>query len=58
MVGKRARRRNMYYLVKCKGLDSKFNTFESAQHLANEECQENIDNFEQSLEAIQSIEKV
>ena len=58
IVGKRARRRNIYYLVKLQGFDSKFNTWESAQHLANEGYQESIDDFEQSLQALQSIEMI
>ena len=56
IVGKKARRKDTYYLVKWQGFDSKFNTWESAQHLANEGCQESIDDFEQSLQALQSIE--
>ena len=53
IVGKKVRRGIVYYLVKWKGFDSRFNTWESGQHLTNEGCQESIDEFEQTLLALE-----
>ena len=55
IVGKKTRRRKTHYLVKWKGFDSKFNTWESAQHLANEGCQEAIDDFENAMTILLSL---
>ena len=55
IVGKKVRRGRTFYQVKWKGFDPKFNTWESAQHLANEGCQESIDDFESALSVLLSL---
>ena len=55
IVGKKVRRGRIFYQVKWKGFDPKFNTWESAQHLANEGCQESIDDFESALSVLLSL---
>ena len=55
IVGKKIRRGETFYLVKWKGFHSRFNTWEGAQHLVNEGCQESIDNYEGSVVGLNSI---
>ena len=55
IVGKKIRRGETFYLVKWKGFHSRFNTWEGAQHLVNEGCQESIDDYEGSMVGLNSI---
>ena len=52
IVGKKARGQNIFYLVKWKGFPSRFNTWESRQHLINEKCQKSIDKYERRVASI------
>ena len=54
-MGKKSRRDVVSYLVKWKGFDSKFNTWERSKHLINEGCQEAIDEFEEAHSVIVNV---
>ena len=52
IVGKKARGRHTYYLVKWKGFNSRYNTWEGRQHLIGEGCQHSIDEYERRVASL------